>query len=98
MPANNNDENLRQAKARAFEYVSKQIQRLDGCPVCHGNQWHISDSTFAMNEVDATGLTGNVFPVVPAICATCGNVLFFSAQEAGVVDDWHFQRDGGNAR
>lgn len=96
MPAKEN-KSISQAKARAFAYVSEKIQNLDGCPVCKGNHWQISDSVFTMNEVNALGLTGNVFPVIPAICANCGNVLLFSAQDAGVTDSWHFQKGDSDA-
>ncbi|KFI97828.1 hypothetical protein [Bifidobacterium stellenboschense] len=98
MPTDNKHESrLRAARQRAFDYVSEQMERIDACPVCHGNDWAIPDSTYVLREVTADGYTENVFPLVLATCRSCGYVLLFNASMAGTVDDWHFDKDARDA-
>lgn len=89
MPTENTNE-LQEYKKSILEYVSAQLQKLDGCPVCHGNGWNVLSSSFVMQEVNPKGLTGNVFPVVLAFCKTCGYVMTFSAELAGATKNWPF--------
>lgn len=91
MPTENNSQIIEDNKRRIVDYVSEQIQHLDGCPVCHDHRWGVSGSSFVLQEVTPAGMTGNVLPVVVAFCRNCGYLMAFNAQNAGATEHWPFE-------
>lgn len=61
------------------------------CSVCEGRKWQVSDKVLELREYEsgpiAMGPAVAVLPVIAAVCATCGQVLLFSAITRGAVGE-----------
>jgi hypothetical protein len=57
------------------------------CPMCSGGPWNVQDSTYLLMEYNEGGLVvgGPIIPVVPVICANCGNTVLVNAVVSGVI-------------
>ncbi len=59
-----------------------------GCPLCGTSDWQVQDSVFELRQFSGGGLQlgGSIIPLVPVICANCGNTVLVNALKAGVLD------------
>ena len=57
------------------------------CPICHSNNWTISDEIYEFRAFHGGRLVvgGPVFPAVGIICTVCGHTLFFNAIKLDLV-------------
>lgn len=59
------------------------------CPMCGKGPWNVHDSTFQLMEFSEGGglvLGGPIIPVIPIICANCGNTVLVNAIVSGIVN------------
>jgi hypothetical protein len=65
----------------------EQKWRGKGCTQCGVANWQVQDSTFELREFNAGNMVlgGPVIPVVPVICANCGNTVLINALISGVM-------------
>ena len=74
----------------------KIIEHLDKrwkdktCPVCHSDKWSLGDQIFEIREFNEGNLivdSGPIFPVIPIVCDSCGNVVLLNAIKAGFLEN-----------
>ena len=71
----------------------KMIEQLQAkwagrpCQMCQVGDWKVQDATFELREFHEGTLVvgGPIIPVVPVVCANCGNTILVNAIVAGVV-------------
>jgi len=59
------------------------------CPMCGINNWNVQDTAYELREFHGGNVvfgSGPIIPVVPVICANCGNVVLVNAIVAGAVE------------
>jgi len=58
------------------------------CPMCGSGPWNVQDSSFQLTEFNQGGMIigGPLIPVVPVVCANCGNTVLVNGIVAHVVD------------
>jgi hypothetical protein len=59
------------------------------CPMCGSGPWKVQGSIFQLMEYnEGAGLVigGPIIPVVPVICANCGNTILVNAVISDVVN------------
>ena len=54
------------------------------CPVCHMDNWAIPERLFQISNLD---YAGNLIPVFPIGCDTCGYILMLHARLAGLMPE-----------
>jgi hypothetical protein len=65
--------------------------RTPQCVMCGHDDWKVSVDVFALPQYVSPFASSpmssvpEVFPVVPVVCSTCGNVLLLSAVAVGVA-------------
>jgi len=69
-----------------IDHLAKQWQGKT-CPMCGKGPWHVQNSAFELREFSGGDLLvgGPVIPVVPIVCASCGNTVLVNAIIAGLV-------------
>jgi hypothetical protein len=58
------------------------------CAQCGVANWQVQDSVFELREFNAGSLVvgGPVLPLIPVICANCGNTILVNALVAQVIE------------
>jgi hypothetical protein len=59
------------------------------CPLCGGGPWNVQDTTYQLMEFSEGGalvLGGPILPVIPVICANCGNTVLVNAVVSKVIN------------
>lgn len=74
-------------KAKAF--VQSKWRAPYPCNCCGHNKWNISNTLFQLIEFHHGNMVigGEVAPVLPVICANCGNTVLVNAIVAGLVSN-----------
>ena len=86
--------------SKVINYLNRYGSAM--CAVCRHDEWRISGTMFQLPEYAAppsgyfpdeqgrlVWRAPEVFPVIPVVCKTCGNMLLISAVAAGVVPSVH---------
>lgn len=79
-----------------FEKVRNSILNAIGkddfkCPICGCTDWGLENKVYQMPQFFNSPLEEMLekdktnFPVIPATCEKCGNVILFSAIQHGIV-------------
>jgi hypothetical protein len=58
------------------------------CLLCGRSNWSVGD-LLTLNEVAESGVKigGNLFPVVPVVCNSCGNTIFINPVVNNCIDE-----------
>ena len=74
-------------RAKLVESLSEKWPAPRRCAVCNQEAWGVSDKVFQLPEYSHPNIVvgGPIMPVFAAVCANCGNTLFFNAIHLGLV-------------
>ncbi len=64
-----------------IDYFDKQVN-LPCCVICNGSNFYIHNEVLEFNTSDNI-----IVPAVIVVCHKCGNMTFFNAKIAGIIDD-----------
>lgn len=62
------------------------------CPLCGEENWSVTDKVFELREFNDEnfalgGPSGAITPVIPVICANCGNTVFINVLVTGLLKE-----------
>lgn len=71
-----------------IEKLNELLPEPNECGACGSSDWIVPPTVFELAEFrgpEGKQRGGRVFPVVPIVCANCGNTRMMSAVKLGVV-------------
>ena len=74
-------------ESKVIEWLEKHWKSPRACPICHNNNWSVSDKLWELREFRGSHLVvgGPVVPLVAVTCQVCAHTVFFNAIAVGVV-------------
>ena len=72
---------------KLIEYLKEKWQGA-ACPMCRQSKWMVKEKVFELREFSEGNLLvgGSVMPILPVICANCGNTILVNAITGGLID------------
>ena len=72
----------------ALDHIKTHWKRDNTCSVCGESNWNIHPTLYEIREFNEGSMVvgGPLVPLIAVGCASCGNLKFFSAITAGLVN------------
>lgn len=90
------DQDLKRQREATLAWMQSNWTQSKACPICGHSEWNLTDlmeiRAFSNGDLN---LTAPIFPVVHAVCETCGFFHSFSAVIAGLTGSPQVNADSG---